>query len=142
LLQLVNTVSNEATSCSHLGNAKRRHVGQASTVHFAVFVNEPHYSNLSALHETIKSLSANYSINQSNFGPSELLKISSVGMITSIVLYKCSKPYFSDACKCSATNPLIPEDDDLHIIDDTACIGSPYSPCARDDSTGVRYIVH
>ena len=139
LLQLVNTVSNEAASCSHLGNAKRRDAGQASTVHFAVFVNEPHYSNLSALHETIKSLSAIYSINQSNFGPSELLKISSVGMITFVILCKCLKLYFSDACNCSATNLSFPEDDGLHIIDDTACIGFPNSPCARDGITGVRY---
>ena len=142
LLQLINTVSNEPTSCSHHGNGKRRHARQASTVHFAVFVNEPNYSNLAALHDAIKSLPKRYTMHQNNFGLSELLNLSSVGMIAYPVPSKYSIPYFSDACKCSATNSSIPEVDGIRTIYDTACIGSPVSPCAHDNSIRVRYTIY
>lgn len=142
MLQLINTVSNEKTSCSHHGNTKRRHARQASYVHFAVFSNEPNYSNLSALQDTIRNLFKNYTVHQNDFGPSELLNLLSVGMIAHPVPSKCSIPYFSDACKCSATNSSIPEVDGVRIIDDTACIGSPVSPCAHDNSIRVRYTIY
>ncbi|XP_065916114.1 uncharacterized protein [Dysidea avara] len=110
LLQVVNTKDVTVRStidCSQQKDSGKRPTHQASSVQLAVFTNELNDFDLATLSDAVERVAKNYSSCQKDFGPPELIKLSSTG-----------------SCKCTVSSG----DESLHIINISICVGPPVSP--------------
>ena len=84
LLQVVNTKDVTVRStidCSQQKDSGKHPTHQASSVQLAVFTNELNDFDLATLSDAVERVAKNYSSCQKDFGPPELIKLSSTGMM-------------------------------------------------------------